>query len=155
MLRSYSLGTRRDRRQRRLITSSCSAGLALLLVMASNSASAFCMPRSRVRSLPAHMWATTERSQLEFEQRKEEDEDEKKQISNGQSNKPLNNNVGKGLTNGERRPLSALRPDTAKEAEDDPFEIHVGRALDTLRSDYPHMLTEQPGELQIDPRSST
>lgn len=28
--------------------------------------------------------------------------------------------------------------------EDDSFEIHLGRALDTLKKDYPHILTENP-----------
>lgn len=154
MLCSYSQVMRSDRRQRRRITS-CTSGLALVLLLAaSHSASAFCMPRSRVRSLPAQtlVRATTERSQLEFEQRKEEekDDDEKMPIANGQNSNSLTNN-GKDRKNGECKPqpLSALCTDSAAEEEDDSFEIHVGRALDTLRSDYPHMLTEQPGELRI------
>ena len=40
-------------------------------------------------------------------------------------------------------PLSMLCEDVN---EDDPFELHLGRALDALKSDYPKMLTKQPGE---------
>lgn len=40
-------------------------------------------------------------------------------------------------------PLSMLCQDAN---EEDPFELHLGRALDALKSDYPKMLTKQPGE---------
>jgi hypothetical protein len=159
MLRSYSQVMTSNRRQRKRIMS-CFSGLALVLLLfavttTSHSASAFCMPRSRVRSLPAHtmVGATKERSQLEFEQRKEEDEEEgneKMRIANGKSNN-LHEKNGTDLKNGERKPqsLSALCQDLTAKEEDDSFEIHLGRALDTLRSDYQNILTEQPGELLI------
>ena len=40
-------------------------------------------------------------------------------------------------------PLSMLCQDVN---EEDPFELHLGRALDALKSDYPKMLTKQPGK---------
>ena len=53
---------------------------------------------------------------------------------------------GKEIRNGSKPPPgSPLSMMCEEVAEEDSFEIHVGRALDTLRKDYPKMLTDQPG----------
>ena len=39
----------------------------------------------------------------------------------------------------------------ADEDHEEPFELHVGRALDTLRSDYPRILTKSPNFSIYDP----
>ena len=79
---------------------------------------------------------------LEFEQRSEKEEaaadKEEKELSESLKLRKNGTNVPPGS------PLSMICDDAA---EEDSFEIHVGRALDTLRSDYPKMLTDKPGEL--------
>ena len=89
---------------------------------------------------------------LEFGQRRDEqnDKEDDKKDKNGQ----VDNSNKNGELNGKRAPpgspLSMLCDDaTTNEEEEDSFEIHVGRALDTLRSDYPKMLTEQPGKFVV------
>lgn len=76
-------------------------------------------------------------SRLGFEQRNSKDDADELKKSNG---KVLRNGTSKGSPPGS--PLSMMCEETTE--EDDSFEIHVGRALDALREDYPHMLTNQP-----------
>ena len=46
---------------------------------------------------------------------------------------------------------SQLQPSSSEDDPKEPFELHVGRALDTLRSDYPRILTKDPNFAIYDP----
>ncbi|CAB9522442.1 Uncharacterized conserved protein (DUF2358) [Seminavis robusta] len=145
---------RRSERLRRMPGWTTCGGLALLLLASSHpSADAFAMPKLRSRGCPStvsRVFVTEERTQLEFgQERRDERDDENTNGGNKKNGQQVNNNInnnGQALNNGKRppagSPLSMICED-AKE-EEDSFEIHVGRALDTLRSDYPNMLVEQP-----------
>ena len=130
--------------RRRRVPAWTSVALVLLLASAAPSTStrksacvveAFVLPKQRVRVQPSTMAVRSaedkKKASLEF------GDDE---------NEEIKKRNGKELRNGKKAPPGSPLSMLCEEAEEDSFEIHVGRALDTLRKDYPHMLTEQPGE---------
>ena len=137
-------------RRRRPVPSLTTAGVALVMLLAStsmettsNTADAFALPRLRSRT-HHHSIITPVRSSkapLEFAQCSEEEESSPDKKINGERN-------GKEVRNGAKSPSPEPPASTIREESEveHPFEIHLGRALDTLRSDYPKMLTKQPGE---------
>ena len=129
-----------------------------------NVADAFALPKLRTRTPHQSIISTAIRSSkapLEFAQCSEEE----KRSSTAASTKaaPGDDDLSSDTTkiveqerNGKETrvngtdkspppgsPLSMLCEDVN---EEDPFELHLGRALDTLKSDYPKMLTKQPGK---------
>ena len=129
--------------RRRRVPAWTSVALVLLLASAGPSpfsttrtVEAFVLPKQRVRVQPSTMAVRSsedkKKASLEFgdEEETRNGETQKRKLRNGSKPPPGS-------------PLSMLCEEVE---EEDPFEIHVGRALDTLRKDYPHMLTDQPGE---------
>lgn len=134
---------------RRRVPAWTSVALVLLLASATPSPSstkkgfveAFVLPQQRVRvqRMPSTMAvrsAAEDKKQASLEFGDDEAEEKMKKKHNG-----------KELRNGKKPPPGSPLSMLCEEAEvEDPFEIHVGRALDTLKKNYPHMLTEQPGK---------
>lgn len=132
---------------RRRVPAWTSVALVLLLASATPSPSstkkgfveAFVLPQQRVRvqRMPSTMAvrsAAEDKKQASLEFGDDEAEEKMKKKHNG-----------KELRNGKKPPPGSPLSMLCEEAEvEDPFEIHVGRALDTLKKNYPHMLTEQP-----------
>jgi len=77
---------------------------------------------------------------------KNENVTDNKEDASASVQKKVNDVLRNGKSPPPGSPLSMICEEAKAAAEEDPFEIHVGRALDTLRSDYPHMLTVQPGK---------
>jgi hypothetical protein len=99
---------------------------------------AFAMPRLRTKMVHKTLTAGDKaRTQLEFERRD----------SSSNSNKNHTLHAKEVLRNGRKAPPAGSPLDMICE-EEESYEIHVGRALDTLRRDYPHILTDQPGKAQ-------
>lgn len=147
-------------RRRRTPSAMTTAGVALVMLLASASmdntnimVNAFALPKLRSR-MQHYQSITTDirvsKAPQEVEQRSEAEDDDSLDTD-------TNSNKDRSSVNGERNngkeilkngvkstppgtPLSMISDET----QEDAFEIHLGRALDTLRSDYPKMLTKQP-----------
>lgn len=110
-------------RQRRRVVITASACLTLSFL--ATTTNAFILPKMRTRAAPNTLAVMS----------MTEDKTEK--------GKEILNELGK--SNGQKAPLPIDLLNGEHEEPEDTYEIHVGRALDILRKDYPHILTDQPG----------
>ena len=133
--------------RRRRVPGWTSVALMLLLASTAPSSSsksgslveAFVLPKQRVRVQPSTMAVRSAQDKKKASAEFGGDDEKRDEGIQKKHN-------GKELRNGSKPPPgSPLSMICEEAAEEDSFDIHVGRALDTLRKDYPHMLTDRPG----------
>lgn len=142
IIRSYG------NRQRR-VPAWTSVALALILAATSTPGStrtvdALVLPKLRVRTSPNSMavWSTADKKQALRDSQEEEGGKKKIVLEKTQDHNGKDTAKCEDPKTAAENPLSLI---IEKDAQvEDTFEIHVGRALDTLKKDYPSMLTDSP-----------